>query len=487
MLILCVIIYLIFFILIGLYSSLGIKNSSDYILAGRSVPLYMTITTVFATWFGSEAVLSIPATFIQNGLTGLVVEPLGAGFCLIFVGMFFAARLYKMKLVTIGDFYRQRFGRLVEFFVSITICISYLGWLAAQVIALGMMINLVSNNTVSFEFAMMLGIGTVITYTIFGGMRSIVNTDFYQMIIILIGLVSVAFLISNRFEGGFGEVLSIASSDKKFNLWLKPDITSFIVYEGGFLTIALGSIPQQDVFQRVMSAKDAKTAVNGTILGGTLYILFCFVPIFITYGVFIMQHDAVLKSLAAGDDLQQLLPNFILVEAPMFLQILFFGALLSAIMSTASGALLAPSVVIAENILRERLKLNDKGLILTVKCCILGFGVIVYFIAYACAGTGITILEIIKNAYLMTLCGAFVPLAFGVYWKKATNEGAIFSIILGVGTLAILKAITLFCEVKESYFIFEIPQLVGLVMAIVGMIIGSLLPKECYSAIKLKG
>jgi Na+/proline symporter len=165
-------------ILVGVLSARRVHNTTDYVLAGRSLPIYVTIATVFATWFGSEAVLGIPATFIQEGLGGIVGDPFGAGMCLVFVGTFFAARLYRMKLMTIGDFYRQRYGRTVETFVSIAICISYLGWVSAQIVALGLAIQLISGDLVSFEMGMVIGLVVVLLYTIFGGMWSVAIMDF---------------------------------------------------------------------------------------------------------------------------------------------------------------------------------------------------------------------------------------------------------------------------------------------------------------------
>lgn len=164
-----VILYLAISIGIGMYAALRVRNSTDFVLAGRSLPIYITIATVFATWFGSEAVLGIPATFMEEGLGGIVADPFGAGLCLVFVGVFFAARLYRMKLLTIGDFYRQRYGRTVETLVSIAICISYLGWVAAQIVALGLTISLISGDIISFEWGMVIGLSVVMLYTIFGG------------------------------------------------------------------------------------------------------------------------------------------------------------------------------------------------------------------------------------------------------------------------------------------------------------------------------
>ncbi|MEZ5814374.1 MAG: sodium:solute symporter family protein [Alphaproteobacteria bacterium] len=469
-----VVLYMTISVGIGIYAARRVHNSTDYILAGRSLPIYITIATVFATWFGSEAVLGMPATFMEEGLGGIVADPFGAGICLIFVGVFFAARLYRMKLLTIGDFYRQRFGPTVETLVSIAICISYLGWVSAQIVALGLTINLISADAVSLEIGMVIGLSVVMFYTIFGGMWSIAIMDFLQMMLILCGLCAVAYLISARLDGGFMEVIDHASANNKFEFWPDLDIISILAFLGAFVTLALGSIPQQDVFQRVMSAKNEKVAVRGTVIGGSFYILFCFVPIFIAYGATLLDPSLIDIHMGEDGDPQKILPSFILNDVPLPIQIVFFGALLSAIMSTASGTLLAPSAILAENIFKNMFNLNDKQLLIALRLCVLSFSFIVLAYAYFSTMAGLSIFEMVENAYLVTLCGAFVPLAFGVYWKKSTNTGALVSIALGVSSWAVLEAYS----VTTGEALVIPPQLVGLFMAIVGMIAGSLLSKD---------
>jgi Na+/proline symporter len=466
-----VILYCLISIAIGIYASFRVKNSTDYMLAGRSLPIYVTIATVFATWFGSEAVLGMPATFIEEGLAGTVADPFGAGACLIFVGIFFAGRLYRMKLLTIGDFYRQRYSRKVEVFVSIAICISYLGWVAAQLVAIGLTINIISGDYISFELGMALGLSVVMIYTLFGGMFSIAIMDFIQMIAIFFGLLAVSYIISGQFDGGFMEVIHHASANNKFDFWPELDWVSILAFLGAFVTLALGSIPQQDVFQRVMSANSEKTAVRGTVIGGLVYLAFCFVPMYIAYSATLI--DPTLMDPELNSDAQRVLPQFILNNVPFGIQVLFFGALLSAIMSTASGTLLAPSSIMAENILKDIFKFNDKTMLLVLRLCVLGFGLIVLLYAYLSSSVGLTIFEMVENAYLVTLCGAFVPLAFGVYWSKATNSGAITSIVLGVSTWVVMEVWSYQLSIQDQTLSVP-PQLSGLLMAIVGMIFGSL-------------
>ncbi len=469
----------------GLLAARRVNNSTDYILAGRSLPVYITIATVFATWFGSEAVLGVPATFMREGMAGIVADPFGAAFCLIFVGAFFAARLYRMKLLTISDFYQQRYSRQVEVLVSIAVCISYLGWVAAQIVALGLTINLISVGYISFEWGMVIGLTVVMLYTIYGGMWSVAIMDFIQMMTILAGLLVVAYLVAGRLDGGVMEVVDHAQAHDKFNFWPELNTAAVLGFIGAFVTLALGSIPQQDVFQRVMSAKNEKVAVRGTIIGGVMYLLFCFVPIFIVYGASLLDPVLAETHMAVGGDPQRILPEFILRDVPIWVQVMFFGALLSAIMSTASGTLLAPSAILAKNILRQWLNLNDQQLLVALRLTVLGFGLLVLLYAYLSSSVGLSIFEMVENAYLVTLCGAFVPLAFGVYWQRANNAGALLSIALGVLSWAAMEIISLQLSADDDALLVP-PQLVGLLMAIVGMVLGSLMPRFKNESIALK-
>src|SRR6476620_9380736 len=160
-----VILYLAVSIAIGLFAARRVKTSGDYTNAGRSLPLYVVIATVFATWFGSETVLGIPAKFVKDGLGGVVEDPFGASMCLILVGLFFARKLYRMNLMTIGDYYRLRYNRTVEVMVSICIVISYLGWVSAQITALGLVFNVLSQGSISVSMGMVLGASIVLVYT----------------------------------------------------------------------------------------------------------------------------------------------------------------------------------------------------------------------------------------------------------------------------------------------------------------------------------
>lgn len=465
MLLSLVIFYLLITIAIGLWAARRVKSTADFAIAGRHLPLVMIVTTTFATWFGSETVLGIPAKFVQGGLNGVVEDPFGAGTCLILVGLFFAARLYKMTLLTISDYYRERYGRGIEVACSLIIILSYLGWVSAQVTALGLVFNLLSGGAISVPLGMVLGTASILAYTLFGGMWSVAVTDFIQMIILVVGLSMIALFASHQ-AGGADKVIELAQSRELFNFLPEPTFGAIAVFIAAAITMMLGSIPQQDVFQRVMSANNVQAATKGPVIGGVAYILFAFVPMFIiTSALIIMPEQA---AALIKEDPQKVIPTLVMERMPFAMQVVFFGALLSALKSTASATLLAPSVTFVENIWHQfRPRRGDKHELWTMRVAVLVFSVCVCIYAIALQGT--SIYDMVSGAYQVTLVGAFVPLCAGLYWQRATTQGAVFSIVLGVLTWVLFL-------MTPAGNVFP-AQLAGFLMAIVGMMLGSFGPQ----------
>jgi len=462
-----VIIYWVISVGIGLWAALRVRTAGDYAVASRALPLPIVTATVFATWFGSETVLGIPATFLREGLGGVVADPFGSSLCLILVGLFFARPLYRMRLLTIGDYYRKKYGRTVEALTTLCIVLSYLGWVAAQISALGLVFNVVSNGAMSQSTGMIVGASTVLVYTIWGGMWSVAITDFIQMIIIVLGMLYIGWDVSGL-AGGVTTVISHAAQAGKFSsFWPGLSLPEILAFMAAAVTMMLGSIPQQDVFQRVASSKDEKTAGRASVLGGCLYFCFAFIPMFLAYSATLIDPQLV-QTLIEGDRQSQLiLPNMILKHAPLFAQVMFFGALLSAIKSCASATLLAPSVAFTENILRPAFShLGDRQLLRMMRWVVLCFTVLVTLFAL---NSHLSIYKMVENAYKVTLVSSFVPLVFGLYWKRANQTGALAAIVLGLGTWIWLEILAPNAACP--------PQLAGLFAALAGMILGSLAPQ----------
>lgn len=466
-LITCVVLYLLGTLALGVWAGSRIKNTSDFAVAGRSLPLIMVITTTFATWFGAETVMGVPAKFVQGGLNAIIEDPFGAGTCLILVGLFFATKLYKLNLLTIGDYYRQRYGKGIEVFCSCAIILSYLGWVAAQITALGLVFSVLTGGAMAPAVGMVIGTLAVLIYVVVGGFLAVALTDFIQMIVLVIGMSIIAFFAADL-AGGADKVLDMAHQANLWRLLPEPDFKDIIFFIGAAITMMFGSIPQQDVFQRVMSAKDAPTARAGAVIGGASYILFGFVPMFIVAAAVVVMGSNAME--IARNDYQQLLPTFVMTKMPLIMQILFFGALLSAIKSTSSATLLAPSTSFTENILKNlRPGMNDRQQLLAMRITIVVFAALV--LLYAIAMEGTSIYELVSSAYQVTLVAAFVPLLMGLYWKRATTQGAIVSI--GAGLFVWILFFPQISNLGE-----EFPgQLAGLLAAFAGMFVGSLAPQ----------
>ena len=474
-----VILYLMVSVGIGLVAATRVHSAKDYAVAGRTLPFAVVMGTVFATWFGAESVFGISSTFLKDGLGGVVADPFGSSLCLILAGILFSRYLYKLNIITLGDFYRMRFNRTVEVITTLCIVVSYLGWVAAQIKALGLLFFTVSDGAIAEPTGMMLGGALVLTYTVFGGMFSVAILDFVQMLVMIGGLLFVAWIVSGRIDGGVATVVNHAAEHGKFRFFPEgPDPWLWLTFFGTWITMMFGSIPQQDVFQRVTSARSARIALWGSVAGATLYFVFTFVPMFIAYGATLI--DPIQIGGMVEDSAELIVPTLVKNYTPPIAQVLFYGAILSAIMSTASATLLAPSVTFAENVIRGYFPhMGDHRFLWVMRVCLVVFAIMVLVVAL---NSESSIFKMVENAYKVTLAGAFVPLVFGILWRRATTQGALAATFGGLTAWLLVEVLTAQgAQITYAYALIgpsAVPsQLTGLVVSAIGMVAGSLLPQ----------
>ena len=457
MLIFSICLYLLTNVAIGFWASRRVHNTQDFVLAGRRLPLALATMVTFATWFGSETMMGAPKEFIEGGFLNVIEEPFGAALCLILVGIFFARTFYRWNIITFCDFFLVRFGRKSEFVSAVMIIPSYLGWIAAQFVAMGIVGQVVFGLPLST--GIWIGAMLVMFYTFMGGMWSLSITDFLHNIILILGLIILAVILFTK-TGGIGTVTSQQPTD--FFRFVPKEMTfqSYAEYIAAWITIGLGSIPQQDVFQRIMASKDADTAVRSSILAGCLYLTVAMLPLFISLAA-----KTLYPELLQGDT-SLIIPNMVLQHAPLWIQILFFGALISALLSTSSGAILAPAAVLGENMVKPYFpQLPDERLLLTIR----GGVVLVTFASVWMAQSRQDIFELVAESSTFSLVSLFVPLVFGLYWRRANAAGCLASMILGLG-------VWLLCA-----FLWKTTfpaSLYGIGASLAGMVLGSLLTKE---------
>jgi len=335
---------------------------------------------------------------------------------------------------------------------------SYFGWIAAQLVALAIILNVLMG--LPIYWGIILCAGVVLVYTYIGGMWAVSITDAIQTVMIIIGLLFLTVQVVGE-AGGLENVLA-QTPDGFFQFFPEPTFDEWIHYFAAWITIGLGSIPQQDVFQRVMSAKSATTSVRASYLSGVMYLVIGAFPLLMG-----LCSQILYPELLDGDT-QMVLPQMVLQYASMPLQILFFGALLSAILSTTSGAMLAPATVVGENLIRPQFKhLNDKQLLRIMRLSVLGVAIASAILANLQSN----IYDLVGQSSALSLVSLFVPLTAGLYWRKASAMGAFFSIVVG-------GMIWFFCEMAGT----EVPALIyGGLASTAGMIAGSWrFPDESY-------
>ncbi|ABZ94314.1 Sodium-solute symporter [Leptospira biflexa serovar Patoc strain 'Patoc 1 (Ames)'] len=411
--------YLAITIGIGVYAAQKVKNSKDFILAGRSLPLPISTAALFATWFGSETILGSSVEFAKGGFLAVIQDPFGGALCLFLLGLVFAKYLYRMQILTFGDFYKNRYGKKMEFIAGICLIFSYFGWVAAQFVALGIMVQI-----------------------LFG-----IN----QFTAIVIGLVVVIIQLN--------DVKPIWSSisekpDGFFSFFPKSNYHDWTLYLSAWMVVGFGSLPQQDIFQRVMSAKSEKVAIRASYYSSVLYLLFALIPLFLGLHA---------KSLLPDFDLyaesgQLLIPTMVSKFVSPWVQVLFFSALISAILSTASGAILAPSSILSENILKYAFKeMNDKKLLLLSRISVL----IIAGISFLLAVGKPSIYALVEDSGGISLVTLFIPMVFGLLSQRADERSTLFSLFVGIGTWLLLE---IYGDDMTSHFYGTIASLVAILI-----------------------
>jgi len=443
-------------VVIGYWASRKVKTSGDFMLAGRSLPLLLSSSALFATWFGSETVFGASSEFLKGGLYSVIEDPFGAALCLLLFGLFFARKLYSMNLLTLGDFFKVRYGKRTELVASAFIVPSYVGYIAAQLVAMGLILNVVTG--LEIWQGVIISALVVTFYTYVGGMWAISVTDFIQSAIIIIGLLVLAVILSQK-AGGFTNVLNEVQPGT-FRFLPKAEFKEIIIYLAAWSVLGLGSIPSQDVFQRVMSSNSVNTAVRSCFIAAGLYLTVAMIPLFISLCVRQLYPEFI------SGDTQLALPSMVLSHATMPVQILFFGSLLSAIMSTTSSAILAPAAIFSENLVKPLTKhrFNDKKLLMITRFSVLGFSALATVMA--CLRSNIY--ELVGESSVFSLVSLFAPLVFGLYWKRASSSGALLSMIMGTVTWLVMNR-----------FDLAWPSLVpALIVSISIMVVGSLVWKD---------
>jgi Na+/proline symporter len=445
-----VLLYLALTVFIGFLASRRVKTGEDFAIAGGNLPFFMSTAAFFATWFGVESILGSPNEFLAHGLVGIIEEPIGAALCLFLVGLFFAKYIRKSGQLTFSDMFRERYGQRAEFVSAIIMIPSFFTWVSAQLLAMGLLFNHLFH--IPLIMAIIISGILVSAYTIMGGMWAVSWTDSIQMVVIVVGLI---FLLFSLFSTD-SIFLAIDSASPDFFDFYNEEKLSTLEWLAAWINVGLGSIVSQDVFQRVVATKNSRVAVSSSIVAGLMYLTIGLLPILIAFvGKYVYPdiHHASSSAFVLA---------LIQQKAGTGLQIVFFGALLSAILSTASGALLAPATVFAENIIKPKYPTID--LLKSLRWSI----VLMTLFALVFALLNQKIVELVSLSSSFGLVSLFLPFCFMMMGNFMNASGAYFGMVLGLlGWLIFL------------FFIPVIPAIFGgLLFSLFGILVGSVLMRN---------
>ncbi len=420
---------------VGIWAGRQVSDNTDYVVAGRRLPIHMAAASIMATWFAAETLMGASETAYDYGFQGVVFDPFGASFCLFISGLFFVRLMRRAKYITIVDFFERRYNKAMIVLSVIAQMLTYFSWTAAQIVAGGAIAQGIFG--VDPTWGMVIIITIVAAYTTMGGMLADTMLDFFQMFLTAGGitLVFVSMLIAvGGFPGLFQGAGSTYVSDPFTLLPIAGEgylgytgLTGWMYWLAAWMAIGLGSVATQDLMQRSMAARNQATSVYGSYGAGVLYLFF---------GIMSPLIGIMVYKLSPGmEDTSYLLVSAAMTHLPPILTAIFIAALTSALMSTSDSSLLAGASAVTENLIPviTGKKLEGKTALWWTRIMVVFNAAVGISIALWAQ----TIYELSILAWSLLLVGLFVPFAFGMYWKKANSWGAVAAFVGGFVTWAL--------------------------------------------------
>ncbi len=413
--------YLLVLLAAGAWAQRRVRNEDDFAVAGRRLSLPLSAATLFATWFGAGTLLSATDQARAHGLPAMALDPLGAGACLIIAGFWMARPLWDMRLTTLADFYRRRFGPRAEKVAAIVMIPGYFGWAAAQYVALAGMLELLVGVPLPIGIAVVALVGML--YTVIGGMWSVTATEAVQTVLLVIGLLWLFVTVFARLGDGswIGGLHTLFTATPHDRLLIVDTRSAgkFVGWLGVFAVGALGNLPGQDLTQRIFSARSAAVARGACLLAGAAYITLGLIPPLLGLAADLLDPSG---------RAQATLPSLAGLFLTPFSASVFVVVVMSAVISTIESAILAPATVLVHNLLPAALHRRYPGLFLHRASVVL-----MTLASLAVAYGGSDAYHLLESAYEIGLAGMVVPLLIGVRFAIGGERAALAAMIAGTG------------------------------------------------------
>ncbi len=408
-----------------------IHNVEDFVLAGRQLGTGLASVTMIATWYGAESLMTTADEVAVGGIRRAMLDPFGISLCLVFAALFVSGPLWRMGLTTVPDFFRVRYGKLAETFSALLLVPSYFGWIGAQYLALGTLLNLFFAVPVPVAVVGVALLAT--TYSILGGMWSVTWTDLVQMFFILAGLVVVGVEIFDQLgDGDWMLGWQRIRMDVDPSMWqiASPDrfVPDVMVAVSALAIGSLGNLPVQDLMQRICSTKSSSVAKRACWIAAVGYLSMGFLPIFAGLASSLMLTPSPSQRESSEGILIELAQQ--VLSTPLLL--LFVLAVVSTVLSTVVSAVLAPASVLAQNLVEPLLQRrgwlkNDASRLRSQRLCVIAVSVA----SLAMALSGSDAYELVEASYSLSLVALFAGFVVGLHWKSAPPAAALGSMLSG--------------------------------------------------------
>ena len=437
---------------IGVWASRRIASESDYLLAGRRLGYPLMTFSIFATWFGAETIVGSAGTAYEEGVSLGSAEPFGYGLCLIVMGLIFAVPLYRRKLTTLADLYRQRYSVGVERLAAVILIPGSLLWAAAQVRAFGSVLT-TTTTALELETAIAIATGVTLLYTAFGGLLSDAITDLVQGVLLIIGLLVVAGGVVSHL-GGLGAAAEAVATSGRVHLTSVGAGSRLDAVEAWAIPV-FGSLITTEIVGRVIAARSPEVAQRSSFAAGALYITIGIIPVLLG-----LVGPALVPQM---EDSEQIIPTLALQTLSTVGYALFAGGLISAILSTVDSTLLVSAGLLSHNLLVPVFNVVDERLkVRLARGGVIVFGVVAYFLARRAEG----VFALVEQASAFGSAGVIVTVSFGLFTRLGGPATAIATLL--VGTVSYLVA---------AYAGFGYPFILSLLLALGTYVVGSLLER----------
>ncbi len=416
-------VYLIAMLCVGFYASRRTVSGDDFAVAGRSLPLWLSTATLMATWIGGGTILGAAGASYEGGYIATIADPFGAALCFFVVGLFFVRIFRRMRLITVIQFFEQKYGRYASLIAALAILSSCLGWASGLLVAFGIVLETLTG--IRLEIGIMAGTVIVLAYTMMGGMWAVALTDFVQIGVIVVGLILLALLVWLDIPDKAALLAQLPEHSFRL-IPVEHTPAVWMDYLRAWLIIAIGDVAGQTLMQRALSAKNERVAQNSFYLAGIGYLLIGLIPI--TLGLVAM------VTMPGLSDTEQVIPLLAQQHLHPVAMAIFVGALLAAIMSSADSALLAASTVTVTNLLPwvDRQKwgtdISEQRRLKAFRIAIPILAVVATLVALKAQA----VYDIIVNANTLILTAITGPFILGIWWRKSNRYGAQAAMLSGL-------------------------------------------------------